>query len=124
MATKNFKRLPYGNTNFERIRTENALNIMKKLTVFLLFISGATMAQSDMQHMKDSLRNAIVISEGRDKLLSYNRLSNIYYGESGEDRLKMDTLLILYEQMTTEARQQNNVAFQGLAMANTLGRVQ
>ena len=94
---------------------------MKKLTFFFLFLSGAVMAQSDIQHQKDSLRKAIVITEGRERLQSYVRLTNIYYVESSEDRLKMDTLLILYDQMIAEARRQNRVSYQGIAMANTLG---
>ena len=94
---------------------------MKKLTIFFLFFPCAAIAQSDTQHLKDSLRNAIVITEGRDRLQSYVRLTNIYYGESSEDRLKMDTLLVLYDEMITEARRQNLVSYQGIAMANTLG---
>jgi AraC-like DNA-binding protein len=93
---------------------------MKKLTVFLLLLSGAALANSGTQRLKDSLRQETVHSEGRDKLVSYQRLTNIYFVESQEDSLKMDTLLVLYGQMIDEARRQNDTRFQGLAMANTL----
>jgi len=95
---------------------------MKRLLLpFILLLPLSLVAQNTVQRQKDSLRNVIAQTEGQDKLVSYRRLTNIYYVESTEDRLKMDTLLILYGQMITEARKQNNLTFQGIAMANTLG---
>jgi AraC-like DNA-binding protein len=92
-----------------------------KIIPLFLLLTCVAMAQSNIERQKDSLRNDILLTQGEDKLRTYRRLTNIYYVESAQDALKMDTLLTLYDQMIAQARQQNNVVFQGVAMANTLG---
>ncbi len=42
----------------------------------------------------------IAHAEGEDKLKAYRFLTNIYYPESANDDLKLDTLLVLYKEMT------------------------
>ena len=94
---------------------------MKQLyiTTLLLLLSFPAMAQYNNQHQKDSLRKAITIEEGEAKLITYNRLTNLYFAES-KDKLKMDTLLTLYSQMDAEAKKQGDIGRQGIVRGNIL----
>jgi len=95
---------------------------MKALTLSLILLLPCfATAQNNAQHYKDSLQNLIAHSEGEVKLKAYRKLANIYYAESRADSLKMDTLLVLYNQLFDEAGLQNNIEFQGIARVNTLG---
>jgi AraC-like DNA-binding protein len=63
-------------------------------------------AQSSVRQQKDSLRHAITLTEGEEKLLTYFRLTNLYYAEA-YDVLKRDTLLALYDEWDAEEVRQN-----------------
>ena len=76
-------------------------------------------AQQSLQSQKDSLRRVIDRSEGIDKLRSYNKLYYLYMSEIADDR-KMDTLLMLFDQVEAEAVRQGNVKMQGMAYGNTI----
>ena len=91
------------------------------LLSFILMLPVLAVAQNNVQHQKDSMKNVIATTKGEEKLKTYRKLTNIYYSESRADSLKMDTLLTLYKQMFDEAVQQNNIDFQGIARVNTLG---
>lgn len=96
------------------------------LVICSLLLSAQAMAQDDstykqkLQHQKDSIREAINREEGRDKLLSYNKLASLYYMD-GMDELKMDTLLTLYTEMDAEAQKQEDYNFCAVARGNILG---
>ena len=76
-------------------------------------------AQNSLQHQKDSLRQAIERSEGKDKLKSYSRLYYLYMSELADDR-NMDTLLVLFKETEAEAIRQGNVNAQGMVYGNTV----
>ena len=90
------------------------------LPIFLL-ISCYLIAQDNTQARIDSLRNRITAAKGAEKLKTYEYLTNIYYMESANDSLKMDTLLALYREYDAEALRQQNYAAQGLVRNNTTG---
>lgn len=58
-------------------------------------------------------------SEGIDKLKSYNRLCYLYMSEVADDQ-KMDTLLMLFNQVEAEAIKQGNVEIQGMVYGNAI----
>jgi len=78
------------------------------------------LAQNDGRSRKDSLRNVIATTEGKDKLLAYRLLTNIYFVESARDDLKMDTLLALYREHDDEALRQESFLTQGMIRTNIL----
>ena len=87
------------------------------MLLFALLLPGLSTAQSDdMQHRKDSLRNAIAIAQGYDRLTTYKQLMDIYFLESATDNLKMDTLLAICQDLEAEALRQREYDFQGYAM--------
>ena len=88
--------------------------------ILILLLPHIGEAQNEIQHRKDSLRNVISNTEGKDKLVAYRRLTDIYFGESRADSLKRDTLLTLYERLFDEAGKQNNLEFQGIARVNAI----
>lgn len=52
----------------------------------LLSLALPVLAQSSLQHQKDSLRQVIEYSEGMDKLTAYNRLYYLYMSEVADDQ--------------------------------------
>lgn len=76
-------------------------------------------AQNSLQHQKDSLRQVIEHAEGIDKLKSYNKLYYLYMSEVADNQ-KMDTLLMLFNQVEAEAIKQGNVEMQGMVYGNTI----
>jgi len=91
------------------------------LFVILIILSAfsKTTAQNDIDRQKDSLRKVISETEGKEKLKTYTRLANIYMSEVGDDQ-KMDTLLILFDEMYEEAEKQDNITQQGIIRGNIL----
>ena len=85
----------------------------------LLCFTLPVLAHNNLQHQKDSLRQVIEHSEGIDKLKSYNRLYYLYMSEVGDDQ-KMDTLLMLFNQVEAEAIKQGNVEIQGMVYGNAI----
>lgn len=85
----------------------------------LLCFTLPVLAQNNLQHQKDSLRQVIEHSEGIDKLKSYNRLCYLYMSEVADDQ-KMDTLLMLFNQVEAEAIKQRNVEIQGIVYGNAI----
>ena len=79
----------------------------------LLNLALPVLAQNNLQHQKDSLRQVIEHSEGIDKLRSYNRLYYLYMSEIADDQ-KMDTLLMLLNRVEAEAIKQGNAEMQGM----------
>ena len=88
------------------------------LTLILLLPCNA-ITQTSGQSIKDSLRNVIANSEGKEKLDAYMRLTNLYYPEA-TDKLKRDTLFTLYDQMDDEAKRQGNDAKRASNCGNRL----
>jgi len=76
-------------------------------------------AQTSTQTQKDSLRLMIVRTEGKEKLDTYMRLTNIYYAEA-KDKLKRDTLFALYDELDAEAVRQGNDKQRAVVRANKL----
>lgn len=85
----------------------------------LLCFTLPVLAQNNLQHQKDSLRQVIEHSEGIDKLKSYNRLCYLYMSEVADNQ-KMDTLLMLFNQVEAEAIKQGNVEIQGMVYGNAI----
>ena len=83
----------------------------------LLNLALPVLAQNNLQHQKDSLRQVIEHSEGIDKLRSYNRLYYLYMSEIADDQ-KMDTLLMLLNRVEAEAIKQGNAEMQGMVYGN------
>lgn len=76
-------------------------------------------AQNGLQHQKDSLRQVVEHTEGMDKLKSYNKLYYLYMSEVADNQ-KMDTLLMLFNEVEAEAIKQGNVEMQGMVYGNTV----
>lgn len=85
----------------------------------LLNLALPVLAQNNLQHQKDSLRQVIEHSEGIDKLRSYNRLYYLYMSEIADDQ-KMDTLLMLLNRVEAEAIKQGNAEKQGMVYGNAI----
>ena len=85
----------------------------------LLNLALPVLAQNNLQHQKDSLRQVIEHSEGIDKLRSYNRLYYLYMSEIADDQ-KMDTLLMLLNRVEAEAIKQGNAEMQGMVYGNAI----
>ena len=75
--------------------------------------------QSSFEAQKDSLRNLISQTEGKDKLRAYTQLSYLYMAEVGDDR-KMDTLLVVFDEIEKEARKQGDLSQQGMVRGNRI----
>jgi AraC-like DNA-binding protein len=103
----------------------NNLLFKNRLKVTMLFVcllgvgTNAT-AQQTVQQQKDSLRQIIPQSEGSDKIRSYQRLALLYFAESTNDDLQLDTLFAIYADLDAEAKRQGNPKTQGLVMANKI----
>lgn len=97
--------------------TVNPLRIIL-ICLFLLTITFIK-AQDNLEYKKDSLRQVISQTEGKEKLRAYTRLSYLYMSELGDD-LKMDTLLTLFDEMDAEARTQGNISQQGMIRGNII----
>ena len=53
---------------------------MKKTFLSFIFLLPCfAAAQDNVQLQKDSLRMALALTEGKDKLITYFRLTNLYY---------------------------------------------
>ena len=85
----------------------------------LLNLALPVLAQNNLQHQKDSLRQVIEHSEEIDKLRSYNRLYYLYMSEIADDQ-KMDTLLMLLNRVEAEAIKQGNAEMQGMVYGNAI----
>ena len=85
----------------------------------LLNLALPVLAQNNLQHQKDSLRQVIEHSEGIDKLRSYNRLYYLYMSEIADDQ-KMDNLLMLLNRVESEAIKQGNAEMQGMVYGNAI----
>jgi tetratricopeptide (TPR) repeat protein len=68
---------------------------------------------------RDSLRQLIAVTQGKEKLEAYKYLAIAYFFESTDD-LKMDTMLAIYAQMDAEAQKQGNFRICGLIRHNIL----
>ena len=87
--------------------------------ILCLFSTTVMQAQNIVEHQKDSLRQRISETEGKDKLRAYMRLSYLYMAELGDD-LKMDTLLVLFDEIEEEARKQGDLSQQGIVRGNRI----
>lgn len=76
-------------------------------------------ARSDKQHKKDSLRQAIALTDGAERKLARNELVRLYLGEARKEGV-LDTLLTLFDDLETEARQTGDTLGEGTARANRL----
>lgn len=85
----------------------------------LLCLSLPVAAQSSIQQQKDSLRQAITKTEGKDRLKTYTRLYCIYMNEIA-DSLKRDTLMRIFDETEAEAIKQGDVLMQGMLYGNTI----
>ena len=90
------------------------------LLYICMLLPASANAQSNSQHQKDSLRQAITHAEGEAKLVAYQKLSNLYFYEAIGDMPKLDTLLTIYEQMKDEAERQGDFRYSGFTLLNTL----
>jgi len=91
------------------------------LLSLLLLLPCIAAAQNNVQHRKDSLRNVIATTEGKEKLDAYYKLTMFYFTASANDDRAMDTLLIYYREFDAEALRQENYKTQGTIRINTLG---
>lgn len=98
---------------------KNKTSLIAILWGILLCFTLPVLAQNSLQRQKDSLRQVIEHSEGIDKLRSYNRLYYLYMSEIADDQ-KMDTLLMLLNQVEAEAIKQGNAEMQGMVYGNTI----
>jgi len=87
--------------------------------ILLLWIPYIGLSQTSTQSQKDSLRNRITQTEGKEKLDTYMRLTNIYYAEN-QDKSKRDTLFMLYDELDAEAIRQGNDKQRAVVRANKL----
>jgi len=89
--------------------------------LLLLLIPCYLIAQDNTQAQKDSLRAVInQTTDGKEKIDSYKRLTNIYYFEALRDELKKDTLFALYDKMDAEAEKLNNDGARAVLRVNKL----
>lgn len=98
---------------------KNKTSLIAILWGILLCFTLPVLAQNSLQRQKDSLRQVIEHSEGIDKLRSYNRLYYLYMSEIADDQ-KMDTLLMLLNQVEAEAIKQGNAEMQGMVYGNAI----
>lgn len=75
--------------------------------------------QTTIQQQKNSLRQAIATSEGKEKLDNYLKLTNVYFSECLDDK-KRDTLFALYDEMDAEAKRQGNIKSIGTIKGNKI----
>ena len=94
---------------------------MKKLIPFLLLFSSVATAQSNSQHLKDSLRGVIATSQGDEKMNAYRLLASAYYAEAIADDYKKDSLFALYNEWDAEALRLENYVYQGRIRHSKLG---
>jgi AraC-like DNA-binding protein/tetratricopeptide (TPR) repeat protein len=95
---------------------------MKKislLSLLFLLLSFSGMAQNTRQQQKDSLRNALTLTEGREKLLTYDRLSFLYFAEVNNEQVR-DTVLALYAEKDAEAEKQGDYGARAATRGNIL----
>ena len=85
----------------------------------VLLLAQIACGQQSVQQQKDSLRLVVTQAEGEEKLTSYYRLSLLYFPELS-DESKMDTLLMLYDEMFEEAKLQRDTANMGIARGNVI----
>ena len=85
----------------------------------VLLLAQIVCGQQSVQQQKDSLRLVVTQAEGKEKLRSYYRLSLLYFPELS-DESKMDTLLMLYDDMFAEAKLQRDTANMGIAKGNVI----
>ena len=84
-----------------------------------LLLAQIVCGQQSVQQQKDSLRLVVTQAEGKEKLRSYYRLSLLYFPELSDDS-KMDTLLLLYDEMFEEAKLQRDTVNMGIARGNVI----
>ena len=82
--------------------------------------AGIAAAQSDNQAAKDSLRKAIIVQEGEEKLKTLQRLGLIYYNEV-RDKQSVDSLITVYDELSREAKKQGNLKAEGVIRVNIFG---
>ena len=85
----------------------------------LLLLPGFATAQNNNQAAKDSLRKAVIVQEGGEKLITLQRLAIIYYGEA-RDKQGIDSLIAVYDELDREAKKQGNLKQQGALRVNIL----
>ena len=85
------------------------MKVVKELIFccFLLSIAMDGNAQTTVQQQKDSLRHALSLTEGEEKLDTYKRLVNLYWVEVADEQ-KRDTLLAIFRDYDAEAARQHN----------------
>jgi AraC-like DNA-binding protein len=76
-------------------------------------------AQDTHRHEKDSLRKALALVEGKEKIDTYNRLMVLYYSEANNPQSR-DTLFALFDEIDAEAKRQGNDRERATVMANRL----
>jgi AraC-like DNA-binding protein len=106
------------------MKIEIEMKMMKPLHLLFILSAGllrltAAGAQQYYPADRDSLRQLIAVSEGKEKLDAYKYLAVAYFFES-KDELKMDTMLAVYEQMDAEAQRQGDYKVCGLIRHNIL----
>jgi len=90
------------------------------LLFFALLFPFFVSAQEDNQAQKDSLRNVIRTTDGKEKITAYMRLANIYYAEVRHDAQKIDALFALYDELDAEAERQGDNTNRGAVWVNKL----
>ena len=75
--------------------------------IFLVLFALPTAAQNNTYQQKDSLRHALSLTEGEEKLETYKRLVNLYWVEVADEQ-KRDTLLAIFREYDAEAARQND----------------
>jgi hypothetical protein len=63
-----------------------------------ILLSGFVAAQQTLQQQKDSLRRAITLAEGTEKLKIYPRLSNLYMPDVRQEHV-IDTIFAIYDEL-------------------------
>ena len=98
---------------------------MKK-TAFLLLLGllllgspQGVLAQTTAQRQKDSLRQALNIAEGKEKIDTYNRLANLYTREVRNEGV-IDSLFAIYDALDAEAIKQGDFNTRAAVRTNKL----
>ena len=88
------------------------------LLLFLLPLPGR--AQDARQRQKDSLHQALTLSQGKEIQTTYQRLISLYYPEIRNAQI-LDTVLALYDEYDAEAERQADATVRSVIRYNILG---
>ncbi|MDR2085596.1 MAG: AraC family transcriptional regulator [Dysgonamonadaceae bacterium] len=89
------------------------------LLLFILLLPFRGTSQDTYRHEKDSLRKALSLAEGREKLKTYDLLTGLYLPEAYSAQAR-DTLLALFREYDAEAQKQENTIERVRIRGNTL----